>query len=551
MRTPAAIVLLILFASIWFFNGIRWGLPTSETNRFLFGDRPVWSGAEIIRLAGGWDTDTSVGADRDRNPITRSDQPRALNETDARRAEIVLRYRLFSAQPDEMITFRALSQIKPGSGKFDPKLYQYGGLWMYPVGALLQAASLIGYVHLTPDLAFYLDHPEAFARFYIVARLYSAVWGLIGVAVVFAIVRRLTGELWLGMAAGATFAMMPVVVCMAHEAKPHLAGAVLMLLAVRSAIYFADRGTRTAAILTGAICGAAVGMVPTSAPIVLILPVMVAFRTKHALTHVSLALLTLAAVYAVTNPFVVYNLFAHRELLFSNAGNTSEMYPVRAPLAGLLTTASLVVEGAGVVLAVGGVVGWLALHFSPLDVRKKLILLAVPAIALFIVLMLVAAGKPGEFGRFLIFPDIVLLIGTFVALNKLRPHWRQGAIIALCIGTASVGSWYLGGFWRDATGRGSRLQWASALAGERETEIALYAEPAPYSMPPVDLFTNRLVLLPKDHSPRDQKWVIQAVDVAGRRPAPEGYRLLPTSGSTTQISWADKPFEIYESQRKP
>ena len=61
-----------------------------------------------------------------------------LNETDSQRAEIVRRYRLYSYQPDEMITFNALRQMKPGAGQLDPKLYQYGGLWVYPVGAMLK-----------------------------------------------------------------------------------------------------------------------------------------------------------------------------------------------------------------------------------------------------------------------------------------------------------------------------------------------------------------------------------------------------------------------------
>ena len=101
-------------------------------------------------------------------------RPIVMNETDAQRAEIVRRFRLYSCQPDEMITFRSLSRMKPGSGDFDPRFYQYGGLWVYPVGALLKAGSLFGIVTLRGDLAYYLDHPEQFARFYIVARLYAA-----------------------------------------------------------------------------------------------------------------------------------------------------------------------------------------------------------------------------------------------------------------------------------------------------------------------------------------------------------------------------------------
>jgi hypothetical protein len=321
-RLLLSVVIAIAAAIFW--TGIGWGLPSSDVNAHLFGQHRVWSGQEILELAGGWDTDSAVAADRDRNPLQRAGRPILLNGTDAQRAEIVRRYRLFSYQPDEMITFRALSQIRPGQGQFDPKLYQYGGLWMYPVGGLLKAASMVGYVDLRSDLAFYLDHPEAFGRFYVVARLYSAMWGLLGVAVVWLIVKRLTADHVLAALAGLGFAAMPVVITMAHEAKPHLGGAVLMLAAGYAAIRYLDFGTRRWAIAVGLLCGAATAMVPTSVPIFLVLPVLAAIRRKgwgDLLLAAGVGIL----VYAITNPYVVIHLFGDRSMLASSAGNTAAM----------------------------------------------------------------------------------------------------------------------------------------------------------------------------------------------------------------------------------
>ena len=39
----------------------------------------------------------------------------------------------------------------------DPHFFQYGGLWVYPVGAMLKLASMVGIVTLKSDLAYYLD----------------------------------------------------------------------------------------------------------------------------------------------------------------------------------------------------------------------------------------------------------------------------------------------------------------------------------------------------------------------------------------------------------
>ena len=125
----------MLLGAVVFLIGINWGLPSRKVDPFLFGDHPTWTGAQIVNLlgepasAGGV---SSIGADVDANP--NKVRPVLINGTDAQRAEILVRYRLYSYQPDEMITFRALRAIPASHG--DPKLYQYGGLWIYPVGAL-------------------------------------------------------------------------------------------------------------------------------------------------------------------------------------------------------------------------------------------------------------------------------------------------------------------------------------------------------------------------------------------------------------------------------
>ncbi len=542
---------LVLSAGV-FTLGIDWGLPSSSVNRYLFGDRTPWTGQQIIDLAGGWDTDKNVGADVDRNPLDKRDRVIWLNETDAQRAEIVRRYRLFSYQPDEMITLRALSQIKPGSLQFDPKLYQYGGLWIYPVGAMLKAASIkwIGLIHLTPDLAYYLDHPEAFGRFYVVARLYSVLWGLIGVATVYSILKKLTADDWMSAIGSLGFALLPVVVCMSHEAKPHLGGAVLMLLAIRAAMAFVESGSTRLALLTGVLCGAALGMVPTSLPVFLILPAMVLMRPIGMGERVKLALLAGAAgvgVYAITNPYVLINLLLHRELLTSNAGNTGAMYAIHNLLGGAINAIRLVSEGSSMIVLIAGGIGWLTLHFSPPMLRRQLILLALPAIAITLICAAVSAGKPGEFGRFFILPDVAMLIGVMVALGKLPRQWNKrfvGIVVLLLIIQASKD--YLRAFLEDSSERGSRIQLANELHGRGGRHgIAMYAEPAPYCLPPINLFANRF-LLQIDGLHRVEagtNTVIIPVDRLEDVPPDTAiHENMSVTGSSTRISWANKPF---------
>ena len=257
---------LVLIGAGVFLAGINWGLPSRNVDHYLFGNHNVWSGAEVQRLAGPTE-DPNRSVDVASHAAIDRRVPVQVNKTDEDRARIVRRYRLMSYQPDEWSTLKSLSEMKPGQGNFDPKLYQYGGLWIYPIGAFLKIGSLFHLIELRPDVAWYLDHPAEFGRFYIVERLWSVFWALVGIVAIYIIVRRIVGGWrWSAVAAGG-FILMPVVINTAHEGKPHLAGAVITLLAVIAASNYVEHGTRRTWMLAGALCGAAVGMIVSTLPV--------------------------------------------------------------------------------------------------------------------------------------------------------------------------------------------------------------------------------------------------------------------------------------------
>src|SRR4051812_12183207 len=73
-RRRLLLSVLLLLAALVFLTGIEWGLPTRDADRYLFGKAEPWSGQQLLLLGGGWDTDSKVGADVDRNPIGRHEK---------------------------------------------------------------------------------------------------------------------------------------------------------------------------------------------------------------------------------------------------------------------------------------------------------------------------------------------------------------------------------------------------------------------------------------------------------------------------------------------
>jgi len=627
----------VLLFAVMFAVGITWGLPSRNIDKYLFGDGEVWSGEKIYRLAkADQKFSPTRGADVDADPITGNRQPPPspqpsplkgegvggngsvhdqepipLTATEADVAKIYLRYRLYTYQPDEMITMMALAGMRPSKLDFDPRLYQYGGLFIYPVGALIKLCGLLGLIDVRNDVVFYLDNPDEFGKFYIVARAYSAAWGLLGVIVVYAIAKRLASHR-AALLAALLFTLMPVVVCMAHEGKPHLPGAVLMLLAVYFAIRCSPSGNakikdqrskfeeekndlpngirnstfelRQFFWWMCVCCGAALGMALSSWPVFVLIP-LVAFRAVdlsprdrafRILTGTAAAL----AVYLVTNPYILINVFTNRDVLKSNFGNSLAMYEVARVGEGFIRVMELTVEGATLPVLLVGLTG-----LRLLVVRKNTtaIPLIVVATVFFLQFVLIGAGKPAEYGRFGIFTNMALAIGTaslFAACGPRFPRlvrWFTTSIIVFWVGYC--GAQYARNFYMDTTPYNSRLKLAKFVFQSRIPlsrpdprqapamppirRAVVVAEPAPYDCPPLPFAKLDVVLVadPKaarawhrEHSPG--ALLVRTVDRSKtpylRPSAHESYfefvvQFLVNPNSPydlpeTPISWADKPF---------
>ena len=206
-------------------------------------------------------------------------------------------------------------------------------------------------------------------------------------------------------------------------------------------------------------------------------------------------------VYFVTNPYVLLHLVGRDEVLRSNLGNSTAMYSVGGSAGALVNAALLVREGASTLLAVGGVIGAIALGWRAVRVRKDRspaavtrratgLLLAAPALLVLAQFVALAAGKPGEYGRFALLPCVFLMIEAVEAIATLDDwfvaapggRYRPGPVLFACVllSTLIGGGAYLGRFLADTTDHSTRLRAAAILAEmPQSVPIAVEAEPAP------------------------------------------------------------------------
>jgi hypothetical protein len=564
LRERLTLILITAVGALVFFSGGGWGLPSRAYDRFLFPSGKAWSGKEIVEKGGKWTADPDRSADADANPILDRSTPVWLNQSNQQKAEILRRYRLFSAQPDEMVTFMALAGMRPSTGNFDPRMYQYGGMWIYPVGALLKLASMVGLVTVRPDLDFYLDHPEQFARFYIVARVYSGLWGLFGVWAAFHLARRFSASRVLPGTVAACFVFLPIVINGAHEAKPHLAGAVLVMLSALAATRYVETGVRRWWIITGVMCGMAAGMVLSAGVALIVIPLMVVLHRASWQSRIRAMVgagLIAVGVYCLTNPYVPIHLLHNPEILKKNLGALGQAKAIvgKASEIGALANARrLITDGASIV---GGVFGVIALLIAAVNRawwtrqtrgRVVAILLGLPAAAVLIQFTLLAGGKPGEFGRFAILPDVALMMAgvILVASTKWGRLWPRPMMASMVLLVGFHGMSYWAGFAEDSSRQltAERLQ---ALWQRGARTLGVRAEPAPYCLPPVDVDAWKIVLLPADDKQTDVAdlivFPVDEIERNGPMPGSPYDRTFITGRWPwwkTRISWADKPFEI-------
>lgn len=401
-------------------------------------------------------------------------------------------YVLGSAAVDERYAFSVLSRMNPATLDFNPRRHNYGGSFIYPLGGLLYLQKALGLLHITPELAYYVEHPEQVARMYRTGRLMSVLSLLGGLLLLGLLGNRLGGR------AAATLAMLAygcssVGFWQALVTKPHLYAACLSFLGLYLLVRFQEEERLNLLILSAAACGWAMGASLPAGALGLAYPILLyAPGGWRWLGHTCLAGLVMLAVYLLTNPYVLISpeTFAYTLTLHSSGRGFG--YGVFGLLKMQEYLHDIFFKAYAFPLGLLGGLAALGLAIRGQGLERRLALL-------FIALTLLVGGTVAT-PRITLFtgPLLCLLAGLGLGRWLWEAPWLARPARAAVLGVLLLpGLFILGLMAHDAIWdqdwRAPTRQWVESAGLTPQTSLGAFGRPDPTNLPPFPFLRNRLV----------------------------------------------------------
>lgn len=491
LAARGVVLLLGLAAGFW---GLSWGLPAAERLRVLPEGRPL-SRESAQRLSDAW---AKLYAEIERSherldaeePVTylkgAAQFPPGWDFPPGALANSWRSFMLQTVQPDEKKAFIILSRMRPWRLEFEPLYAQYGGAFVYPLGAWLWFASKLGAATVTADMRHYLMNPAQMGRLYLLGRLFVLAFHLGGLWIIFSIGRRLSG--WqTGAAASALWALLPAALLASHQVKPHAVALFWGLCSLHAALKAAESG-RLRHFL---ICGAAAGLAAATSLLYLpflALPALAWISRSDKKREFAFAAGLGVLLMILFNPYLV---FSPQTFAWEFGVYGAQRH--RLTLSGLGTWLLSSGIAAGMALALLCGAGVLAGLFRGGDRRR---LAAVAVLLAGLVFVRFAEFNDAGSIRLYLLPlalGVVLAVDLLGAANKVI----CAVLLAACFGDTGVrGLAQLKAFGREASGTAARYQaadWLEANASAGDS-IGLLRYPEPSSTPPIPFHRYRLVL---------------------------------------------------------
>jgi hypothetical protein len=338
----------------------------------------------------------------------------------------MVRFKLYSVEADEVDNIIALARIKPAQGQFDPKFYQYGGAFLYPLGAWYFVLSKLGLVHVAP-LDQLLANPQAMDQVWIAGRAFVVTAFAASAFLLFLMLIEVASAP-IALAALTIYLFCPASIMFSEVIKPHWYALLwincALLIVVRA--FVRSRLSLSSELLLAAALGLAVGSVVTNALMsVLIWCALIVLTARGKANLIALVRVPAIAgvVFFLTNPYYFLNWQA-AQAERATAGNWFS--PSLDPAALLMFVTNSLFSGYGIVLT-GLMLVAMAWHLlrGPNGTRLLVLAIALPIVLIAILTTSIATWSV----NFRYIPYVLPATLLLVALAK----WRhQGIVLGLC-----------------------------------------------------------------------------------------------------------------------
>ncbi len=305
---------VVLFLLTLYFYGINWGVPEGKISSVVFGDgdlleklTPAMLDAheEIRDMQIYYGAPYLSGYRQDKLEVA---ELNGSVEISKEAINACRSYLTRSAGADEQAVPASFSKMNPGKFDFDPKFYEYGGAYLYPMGLFLYGLSRFNVLTLNPDMSFYFLNPAEMGKMFVAGRIFGALGALFSVFVFFLVCREVFYDRMLAYFLALLYGVSPGLVMWSHYLKPFSYGMLWFLLSLWAVVKFyrteKDKWLYTASVFAGL----SFGTLLSYGYIYWAVVVFILFSGKGyiwKLKNLFLTFLIFLAVFFMTNPYVL------------------------------------------------------------------------------------------------------------------------------------------------------------------------------------------------------------------------------------------------------
>jgi hypothetical protein len=233
--------------------------------------------------------------------------PADLKNREETLARIYRRFLLYTHHPDEGRILLAFAHMSPSRGDFNPRTFQYGGLFFYPLGTWYWILSKLGLCSLHGSLDRYLERPEEMGRLFQCGRIFVALFGTLTIPILWKLGCLLWGSKE-GLLLAALWTLHPLAVNWSHEIKPYLPATVFVTLCIHYTLRY-QKETRRRFLTLAALSGSlGVSTAPIVFPVMMFPLLAVAQTEKRFETKLRMAMLAGSlslAAFLICNPYLL------------------------------------------------------------------------------------------------------------------------------------------------------------------------------------------------------------------------------------------------------